>query len=141
MLIFQLLLHLYPPEHQTVFAPEMLGLLKETACEQRQRGRRIYLHFILKESFGLLRGAVAEWIAKSTQQDYLPDRHPSNQTEQPIPLFTEIVEAEMVVQSTLRLMEHAIAHHQFEKARFYSCAERKAREQLRLLQQKYDIVE
>jgi ATP-dependent Clp protease ATP-binding subunit ClpC len=36
-------------------------------------------------------------------------------------------------------MEHAIANHQFEKARFYSEEERKARENLRLLQQKYQI--
>jgi ATP-dependent Clp protease ATP-binding subunit ClpC len=37
-------------------------------------------------------------------------------------------------------MEHAIAHHQFEKARFYSEEERKARENLRLLQQRHQII-
>lgn len=138
MQVFRFLLYLYPPEHQAVFAPEMMNLLKETACEQGQRGWSAYIRFIFKESFGLLTGAVTEWTAKLTQQSYLPDQHLLHPTDA---LPTEVVEAQKLVQSTLRRMEHAIANHQFEKARFYSCAERKAREHLHLLQQKYNIVE
>jgi len=38
-------------------------------------------------------------------------------------------------------MENAIANHEFEKARFYSDEERKERENLRLLREKYNIDE
>ena len=36
-------------------------------------------------------------------------------------------------------MENAIANHEFEKARFYSDEERKERENLRLLREKYNL--
>jgi ATP-dependent Clp protease ATP-binding subunit ClpC len=36
-------------------------------------------------------------------------------------------------------MESAIANHEFEKARFYSNEERKERENLRVLQEKYHL--
>jgi hypothetical protein len=141
MRIFHLLLRLYPPEHQAIFAPEMLDLLKETAYEQRRRGWNAQIRFVLKEGFGLLTGATAEWIAKLTRRDYVTNQRPPGQTEQEAALPAEVVEAQKLVQSTLRLMDRAIANHQFEKARFYSYEERKAREHLRLLQQKYNIVE
>ena len=38
-------------------------------------------------------------------------------------------------------MEHAIANHEFEKARFYSGEERKERENLRLLREQFDLEE
>ena len=38
-------------------------------------------------------------------------------------------------------MEHAIANHEFEKARFYSDEERKERENLRLLREQFDLEE
>lgn len=141
MQIFHFLLRLYPPEHQAVFAPEMLALLKETACEQSRHGGSAHMRFVLKESFGLLTGAAAEWITKFTHGEYLPDQQSPGQTGQETALPAEVIKAQQVVQSTLRLMEHAIANHQFEKARFYSQAEHRARERLRLLQQKYNIVE
>ena len=141
MQIFTLLLRFYPPEHQAIFAPEMLFLLRETACEKRQLGRSAHIHFVLKESFGLLTGAATEWFAKLTNRDYIKDQSAAAQT-QPEPLLpAEIIKAQKLVQSTLVCMERAIATHQFEKARFYSYAEQKARKQLRLLQQKYNIVE
>ena len=71
MRIFYLLLRLYPPEHQAVFAPEMLALLKERAHEGRQRRGSARMYFFLKESFDLLRGAMTEWLAKSARPDYL----------------------------------------------------------------------
>ena len=141
MRIFRFLLRLYPPEHQALFAPEMLALLEETTREGCQRSWSAHTYFVLKESFGLLKGAAAEWFAKSAHIGYLPNQRPHGQTEQESALPAEVVKAQEFVQSTLRLMEHAIASHQFEKACFYSYAERKAREHLRLLQQKYNIVE
>jgi ATP-dependent Clp protease ATP-binding subunit ClpC len=38
-------------------------------------------------------------------------------------------------------MVHAIANHQFEKARFYSHEEYKARENLHVVREKYNISE
>ena len=38
-------------------------------------------------------------------------------------------------------MEHAIANHEFEKARFYSDEERKERENLRLLREQFNLEE
>jgi len=141
MQIFHLLLRFYPPEHQTIFAPEMLAVLRETACEKRQRGGSAYIRFALKESFGLLRGAAAEWVAKLTNGNYMANQCPPGQAEQESSLPAEVVKARKHVQSIVAHMENAIANHQFEKARFFSYAEQEARERLRSLQQKYKIVE
>ncbi|HUO60024.1 MAG TPA: ATP-dependent Clp protease ATP-binding subunit [Candidatus Acidoferrales bacterium] len=51
----------------------------------------------------------------------------------------EIVEVQKRIKFIVHRMENAIANHEFEKARFYSDEERKERENLRLLRDKYQL--
>lgn len=51
----------------------------------------------------------------------------------------EIAEVSKRVKFIVHRMENAIANHEFEKARFYSDEERKERENLRVLREKYNI--
>jgi hypothetical protein len=135
MRIFNALLRLYPPEYRRIFASEMLIVL-EASHKGCQRELAPYCRFVIAESFGLLRGAIVEWIAELTSGSYVKERHlPDHEI-----LPTEVAEARKQVKFILSQMEHAIAHHQFEKARFYSEEERKARENLRLLQQRHQII-
>src|SRR5512132_3526591 len=51
----------------------------------------------------------------------------------------EITEVQKRIKFIVHRMENAIANHEFEKARFYSDEERKERENLRLLREKYNL--
>ena len=53
----------------------------------------------------------------------------------------EMVDVQKRIKFVVHRMENAIANHEFEKARFYSEEERKERENLRLLREKYNIDE
>ena len=53
----------------------------------------------------------------------------------------EMNEVQKRIKFVVHRMENAIATHEFEKARFYSDEERKERENLRLLREKYNIDE
>src|ERR1700730_3862700 len=59
------------------------------------------------------------------------------QTSQP----DEITEVQKRIKFIVHRMENAIANHEFEKARFYSDEERKERENLRALREKYHLDE
>src|SRR5471030_1399283 len=51
----------------------------------------------------------------------------------------ELTEVQKRIKFIVHLMENAIANHEFEKARFYSDEERKERENLRALRDKYHL--
>ena len=53
----------------------------------------------------------------------------------------EVVDVQKRIKFVVHRMENAIANHEFEKARFYSEEEQRERENLRLLQEKYNIDE
>jgi ATP-dependent Clp protease ATP-binding subunit ClpC len=53
----------------------------------------------------------------------------------------EVADCQRKIKSAIKRMEHAIAVHEFEKARLYSDEVEKEKENLRLLQQKYKIDE
>jgi len=53
----------------------------------------------------------------------------------------EVVEARKRIRFIVKRMEDAIANHEFEKARFYSTEERKQRDGLKLLHEKYKLNE
>ncbi|MGH9327687.1 MAG: ATP-dependent Clp protease ATP-binding subunit [Terriglobia bacterium] len=53
----------------------------------------------------------------------------------------EMTDAQKRIKFVVHRMEAAIANHEFEKARFYSDEERKERENLRVLREKYNIDE
>jgi ATP-dependent Clp protease ATP-binding subunit ClpC len=51
----------------------------------------------------------------------------------------EMIDVQKRIKFVVHRMENAIAHHEFDKARFYSDEERKERENLRLLREKYNV--
>ena len=51
----------------------------------------------------------------------------------------EMIDVQKRIKFVVHRMENAIASHEFEKARFYSDEERKERDNLRLLREKYNI--
>jgi ATP-dependent Clp protease ATP-binding subunit ClpC len=51
----------------------------------------------------------------------------------------EIADAQKSLKSIVSRLENAVANHEFEKARFYSDEERKQRENLRALREKYHV--
>ncbi|MBZ5561264.1 MAG: hypothetical protein LAP13_02470 [Acidobacteriia bacterium] len=53
----------------------------------------------------------------------------------------EVIDCQKRIKSAVNRMENAIANHEFEKMRFYSDEERKERENLRLLREKYHLDE
>ncbi|MGD0922363.1 MAG: ATP-dependent Clp protease ATP-binding subunit [Terriglobia bacterium] len=53
----------------------------------------------------------------------------------------EMIDVQKRIKFVVHRMENAIANHEFEKARFYSDEERKERDNLRLLREKYNIDE
>ena len=123
------LLRLYPVRFRILFGAEILAVSQQSA---REPGR------LLKEPIGLLRGAAFEWRAKWNSRDYLA----ANQALQAQPgLPAEVHEAEKHLERTLQSMVQAIAHHQFQQARSLSNAERDARENLRLLRERYNLRE
>jgi hypothetical protein len=113
--IYSTLLRLYPLEHRALFESEMLMLLEEASAEQRARGRAAFFWFALRELVGLVGGGGFEWIAKCGR----PGRY-----LEPVPCGAERLAF------LIRRMEYAIAHHQFEKARYYAEEERLEREKL-----------
>jgi ATP-dependent Clp protease ATP-binding subunit ClpC len=54
-------------------------------------------------------------------------------------LPTELADIQKRIKFIAHRMENAIANHEFEKARFYSDEERKERENMRLLREKYNL--
>jgi len=84
---------------------------------------------------------------------YLPDRHlPGKAVEvldaagtrvklRQAPVPAEMAEVQKRIKFIVHRMENAIANHEFEKARFYSDEERKGRENLRALREKYHLPE
>src|SRR3974377_86019 len=54
-------------------------------------------------------------------------------------LPSEVADIQKRIKFIVHRMENAIANHEFEKARFYSDEERKERENLRLLREKYNL--
>jgi hypothetical protein len=125
--IYKWLLWLYPSAYRELFAAEMLDVFEDAVEERHHDGRIGLALFLIREFSGLFIAAVRERIAARTNPTggsiaaHLPD---------------ELEEAQNLVTATLRRMEFAIAHHQFEQARFFSNEERKARENVRRLLEK-----
>lgn len=129
--VYAALLRLYPGDHRELFAAEMLRVFDEAAAERRRRGWIVFVRFAIEELLGIVIGAGLQWIAKfsrgaGVRQSTLPQ---------------EVIEAQERVQLTVDRVVYAIANHQFEKARLYSDEERRERENLRLVREKYGIYE
>jgi hypothetical protein len=136
---YRAILRLYPAEHRSMFAPEMMETFDEAAADWRKRGSAAYICFSACELTGLLSGLITEWISKWTARDsYITSRCLSKQeSNQP----TEIVEIEKRLQRLIGCMEFAIANHDFPKARLYSDEERIVRAQLHRVMREYKLNE
>ena len=133
------ILRLYPAEHRSIFAQEMMETFEQAALDWRKRGLAAFLYFAVWELTGLVSGLYTEWIAKCTA----PAGYLASQTRvwpaSNVP--AEVAHAQKRVQHLIGCMEFAIAHHDFPKARLYSDQERVAREQLHRLLSDYKLDE
>ncbi len=130
---FRFGLLLYPRGHRDRFAEEMLSVFEESTTERRAQGRTWYVRFSFAELTGLIAGAAGAWLDR---KDRPPIAAASASGAPP-----ELIEAQRRVDWNVAGMVHAIANHQFEKARAHSDQERQARENLRQLRTKYGITE
>src|SRR5215469_11616934 len=121
--VFDFLLYLYPKNHREMFGAEMSNVLRQAAQDRRREGFAAYLWFTIFEITGLLAGAVALRAAALAG-------HRRIKPVLWIPAATSVQETELLIQRSIDCMVHAIASHQFAKARFYSEVERKLRRRL-----------
>ncbi|HEX4169409.1 MAG TPA: hypothetical protein VHZ55_28440 [Bryobacteraceae bacterium] len=152
--VYQNLLRLYPADFQASFAAEMWNTFFKAEEEYRARGRLRFVHFALAELIGLVVGAATEWFSKwttdrSLRGRSLPDLRMLRPPGAPQNLWfrgacasvsqggiqDELIETEKRIETFIGHMVHAIANHDFPKARFYSDQERAAREHLRRLRE------
>ncbi len=123
MRFLDFLLRLYPKDHREMFGAEMASVLHQAAQDRRSEGIAAYLWFTFFEIAGLLAGAVALRAATLAGRRRM----------KPIiwiPAASSVEETELLIQHSIDCMVHAIATHQFVKARFYSEVERKLRQRL-----------
>jgi len=129
---YRFCLLLYPRRHRDQFAEEMTAIFEQMCDERNQQGRSWHVRFAFGEFTGLIAGAASAWL----------DRHPGASTppvQAPAQKWMpqELMEAQQRVDTNVAAMVHAIANHQFERARALSNEERIARENLRTLREKY----
>ncbi len=135
--VFRVLLYLYPQRHRELLGAEMQAVFEQGAQEHRLLGPCQYLRFVLLEVGGLVLHAAIAQFANATDRSYLENQ--VNGTSAPQNLPDEVIEAQNRVAVNLNQLLFAISHHQFVQARFYKNEERKARENLRQMQEKYGI--
>jgi len=63
---YRSLLRLYPRDFRTWFGEEMSAAFEARAKECRAHGWAVFLGFACRELAGVLKGAAAEWSARST---------------------------------------------------------------------------
>jgi len=63
---YRTLLRLYPHDFRVWFAAEMATAFEARAAECQALGLAVFLRFAFAELIGLVKGAGAEWVAKST---------------------------------------------------------------------------
>jgi hypothetical protein len=123
--VFRLFLLLYPAEYRRIFGEEMTNTFEELGHEHGWSVR-----FVIAELGGLIRGAASAWLER---------RRPAVATDGPARPWMprEVVEAQQRVDEHVAAMVHAIANHQFERARELSNQEREARANLDRLRERY----
>jgi ATP-dependent Clp protease ATP-binding subunit ClpC len=108
---------LYEKFHEVSYSDEALQLAVQA------EGRYLPDRALPGKAFALLDAAASR---VKMRQNALPE---------------EIVEAQKRIRFIVHRMDSAIANHEFEKARFYSDEERKERENVRDLREKYSLEE
>jgi hypothetical protein len=122
---------LYPRQHRDRFADEMLGVFDEASADRRGHRWTWYVRFAFSEVAGLVAGAAEAWLTAKPLTE-VPTAPCSS-------LPQELIEAQQRLDANIAGMVHAIANHQFERARLHSDAERQARKALRILHEKYGM--
>ncbi len=128
---YELLLILYPRAHRAEFSDEMRQVFDAVAAERREQGRAAYLGFVWSEIMGLIAGAARAWLTPERAAQLAASRYRH--------LPPEVAEAQQRVDDNIAGMVHAIANHQFEKARELSNLEREARANLHAVREKYGL--
>jgi hypothetical protein len=128
---YRFCLLLYPRQRRDQFAEEMLGVFDEAFAERRAQGWAWSVRFAFAEFTGLVAGAAEAWLGAKPAAEV--------RTAASSNLPPELAEAQQRVDANIAGMVHAIAHHQFERARNHSDAERRDRECLRVLREKYGM--
>lgn len=134
---YKFLLLLYPRGHRDRFAEEMTGVFEEASAESRCEGWAWYVRFSFSEMAGLVAGATEAWLAQKPAQKPAPKPAPQVPPAGSSYVPQELLQAQQRVNANVAAMVHAIANHQFERARALSNQEREARENLRILRDKY----
>jgi hypothetical protein len=138
--VFRSLLHLYPQRHREVLGAEMQAVFEQSAQEHRLLGPIAYMRFVLVELGKLVLHAAVAQSANVMHKGYLENRMPLRSTlPPPEDLPAEVLQAQNRVAVNLHQLLFAISHHQFVQARYYSNEERKARENLCQVRDKYGI--
>lgn len=132
---YKFMLLLYPRGVRDQFADEMTGVFEQANREAQSHGWAWYLRFNLGEFRGLIGGAATAWFERRVAPHAPMPPAPSSGLPQ------ELVAAQQRIEAHIAGMVHAIANHQFERARMLSDEERKARENLRRLREKYGLTE
>lgn len=132
---YRFALLLYPRAVRDQFGEEMTGVFEQASRDARSHGWAWYFRFNFGEFAGLIGGAASAWFERRLAPAAPGTALASNE------LPSELVVAQRQVQATIAGMVHAIANHQFERARVLSYEERKAREHLRVLREKYGVTE
>lgn len=124
---YRFCLLLYPRHHRDRFAEEMLSVFEEASEGGREHRWTWYVRFAFSEVGGLVAGAADAWL--DGRSEFEPPAASA--------LPSELIEAQRRVDLHIAGMVHAIANHQFEKARIHSDEERQARANLRIIMEKY----
>jgi hypothetical protein len=132
--IYIALLSLYPRDYVASFGPEMLSTAELLAEEHRGRGRAAFVRFATAELIALMVGAAVEWMAKFRTNRSIAGAC-VDRSRKSMPA-DEVLESQRRISFLIKGMEHAIANHDFPRARDYSYQERQEREKLRLLREK-----
>jgi hypothetical protein len=115
----------------------MLDNLSQARAAYPGRGPALVVCFWSRELGGLASGLLSEWMTKRTAgAAYLETLSVS---EDVAGLPTKIAEVKKQLRRILGRMEHAIANHDFPKARLHCEAERATRERLNDLLSSYDL--
>lgn len=118
--IFTSILRLYPAEYQEVFSKEIIAVLQEAQQESQRQGRAALLTLALRETLGLLAGASAQWLLKAVSGSaYLSQTRRTAVLPASDAAADRLSESEKRIEFLRQRMEHAIANHDFENARFY----------------------
>jgi HAMP domain-containing protein len=126
LLIYRFLIAFYPAQFRAVFAAEMVLVFREAVAASRHAGLICRWIFVFREYAALVTGAIRERVASSFAS-------PSYMCAVASQSSTEVEELEQRVAHLVQQMQHAIAHHDFAKAREYSNKEQVARRSLNAL--------